>query len=56
MERIRWGYLSFSCNDMLDTQPPCITNTGFTSIANAPLYSGYDDLGRTFFLNTNFKF
>ncbi len=42
--------------NLFDKQPPTITNFGFTTTANAPVYSGYDFVGRTFFANTTFKF
>lgn len=42
--------------NLFDTKPPRITSVGFTTIGNAPLYSGYDYKGRTFFANVNFKF
>jgi len=41
--------------NLFDKQPPRITSTGFNTVANAPLYSGYDYRGRTFFVNANFK-
>lgn len=42
--------------NFLNTAPPQITAIGFSTVGNAPLYSGYDYTGRTFFANTNFKF
>ncbi|WP_242121165.1 TonB-dependent receptor plug domain-containing protein [Sphingomonas lacusdianchii] len=42
--------------NLLDTKPPRISAVGFTTIANAPLYSGYDLVGRQFFANANVKF
>ncbi|WP_235525125.1 MULTISPECIES: TonB-dependent receptor plug domain-containing protein [unclassified Sphingomonas] len=42
--------------NMLDTKPPRISAVGFTTVANAPLYSGYDYVGRQFFANANIKF
>jgi outer membrane receptor protein involved in Fe transport len=41
--------------NIFDTAPPRITAVGFNTIGNAPLYSGYDYTGRTFFVNANFK-
>ena len=42
--------------NIFDKQPPRITSIGFNTIVNAPLYSGYDYRGRTFFLNTTVGF
>lgn len=42
--------------NLLNTAPPRISAIGFTTIGNAPLYSGYDYVGRSFFVNTNIKF
>lgn len=42
--------------NMFDTKPPRITAAGFSVAGNAPLYSGYDYRGRTFFLNATVGF
>lgn len=42
--------------NLFDRKPPRITAIGYTTIGNAPLYSGYDYRGRTFFVNGSFKF
>lgn len=42
--------------NLLDAKPPRISAVGFTTIANAPLYSGYDYIGRQIFANANIKF
>jgi outer membrane receptor protein involved in Fe transport len=43
--------------NMLDTKPPRVTASPyFTVIGNAPLYSGYDYVGRSFFANVNMNF
>jgi iron complex outermembrane recepter protein len=42
--------------NLFNTQPPKITAIGYSTIGNAPLYSGYDYVGRTLFANVNFKF
>lgn len=47
---------TFGVRNLLNTQPPRITAFGFTTQANAPIYSGYDFIGRSFFANTTFKF
>lgn len=41
--------------NIFDKAPPRITNVGFNTVGNAPLYSGYDLVGRSFFANVNFK-
>ena len=47
--------LTLGVRNLLDKQPPRIS-AAVTTIGNAPLYSGYDYAGRSFFVNTNFKF
>jgi iron complex outermembrane receptor protein len=42
--------------NLFDKKPPRISAIGYTTIGNAPLYSGYDYRGRTFFVNGSFKF
>jgi outer membrane receptor protein involved in Fe transport len=42
--------------NIFNKAPPRITAVGFSTVGNAPLYSGYDYRGRTFFANVNFKF
>jgi outer membrane receptor protein involved in Fe transport len=43
--------------NLLDTKPPRVTASPyFTVIGNAPLYSGYDYVGRSFFANVNVNF
>ena len=41
--------------NIFDKAPPRITAVGFNTVGNAPLYSGYDLVGRSFFANVNFK-
>ncbi|WP_324828257.1 TonB-dependent receptor domain-containing protein [Qipengyuania zhejiangensis] len=43
-------------NNIFNTRPPRISAVGFSSVGNAPLYSGYDYRGRTFFANASMKF
>ena len=38
-----------------DKKPPQISGYAFNRIGNAPLYGGYDFVGRTFFLNVRAK-
>lgn len=47
--------MTVGVRNIFDTDPPRVT-TYYTTIGNAPLYSGYDYTGRTWFVNTNFKF
>jgi iron complex outermembrane recepter protein len=47
--------LTVGVRNMFDKEPPRVTSN-VTTVGNAPLYSGYDFVGRTFFVNTSFKF
>lgn len=47
--------LTLGVRNLFDKEPPKVT-TYYTTIGNAPLYSGYDYTGRQWFVNTNFKF
>lgn len=47
--------LTLGVRNIFDTEPPQVT-AYYTTIGNAPLYSGYDYTGRQWFVNTNFKF
>ncbi|MXO84632.1 TonB-dependent receptor [Altererythrobacter aurantiacus] len=47
---------TFGARNLFNTRPPRISAVGFSSVGNAPLYSGYDYAGRTFFANAAFKF
>lgn len=47
--------LTMGVRNLFDTQPPNVT-VYYTTIGNAPLYSGYDYTGRQFFVNTKFRF
>lgn len=47
---------TFGVQNLLDADLPRITAVGFNTLGNAPLYSGYDYRGRTFFANAAFKF
>ncbi|WP_019517928.1 TonB-dependent receptor plug domain-containing protein [Sphingomonas sp. Mn802worker] len=48
--------LTVGARNLLNTAPPKISAVGFSTQGNAPLYSGYDYVGRTLFANVNFKF
>lgn len=54
--RIQDYEFTFGVRNLFNTAPPRITAVGFSTVGNAPLYSGYDYKGRTFFVNANFKF
>ena len=41
--------------NLFNTRPPEIS-AAVTTIGNAPLYSGFDYVGRSFFANASFKF
>ncbi len=47
--------LTAGVRNLMDTAPPRIS-AAVTVLGNAPLYSGYDYQGRTFFVNTRFAF
>ncbi|WP_106639716.1 TonB-dependent receptor plug domain-containing protein [Allosphingosinicella vermicomposti] len=47
--------LTAGVRNLFDKQPPRIS-AAVNTIGNAPLYSGYDYIGRSFFVNTAFKF
>src|SRR5690606_25041725 len=47
--------LTAGVRNLMDTAPPRIS-AAVTVLGNAPLYSGYDYQGRTFFVNTRFSF
>lgn len=42
--------------NMFDKDPPKISSGFYNRVGNAPLYSGYDYLGRTFFVNVTAAF
>ena len=46
----------FGVRNLTDKTPPFISSGAYTRIGNAPLYSGYDYVGRTFFMNVSTKF
>ena len=47
--------MTLGVRNLLDKDPPKVS-AYYTTIGNAPLYSGYDYTGRQWFVNTNFKF
>lgn len=47
--------LTAGVRNIFNTEPPRVS-AAVTTIGNAPLYSGYDYIGRTFFVNTTFSF
>lgn len=42
--------------NLLNTNPPQISAGAYNRVGNAPLYSGYDFVGRSFFMNVSTKF
>lgn len=48
--------LTAGVKNLFDKDPPRISADIFSLIGNAPLYSGYDYVGRTFFVNATAKF
>jgi len=46
---------TFGVRNLFNTKPPQISYYNFSTAGNSPLYSGYDYVGRTFFVNVNFK-
>jgi outer membrane receptor protein involved in Fe transport len=49
--------VTLGVRNLTDTKPPVISaQAGYNRIGNAPLYSGYDYLGRRFFLNVTKTF
>ena len=50
--------LTLGMRNIFDKKPPRITSDGlyYNTIGNAPLYSGYDYFGRTFYANVTTKF
>jgi len=47
---------TFGIRNLADKNPPVVSTGATTTIGNAPLYSGYDYLGRSYFLNLTKKF
>ncbi|MDP1025732.1 TonB-dependent receptor [Sphingomonas sp. KR1UV-12] len=48
--------LTFGVRNLLDKDPPQISSGAYNRVGNAPLYSGYDYVGRTFFASVTTKF
>jgi outer membrane receptor protein involved in Fe transport len=42
--------------NVFDKKPPSISSGFYNRVGNAPLYSGYDYAGRTFFVNVSKTF
>ena len=52
----KWS-ATFGIRNLTDVKPPVISaQAGYNRVGNAPLYSGYDYLGRRFFLNVSMSF
>lgn len=52
---VQWEGETFTvtagARNIFDRNPPQISYGAFNRVGNAPLYSGYDYVGRTFFVN-----
>ena len=49
--------LTAGVRNLFNAELPKVSSTSaYNVVGNAPLYSGYDYVGRTFFMNTTFKF
>ncbi len=42
--------------NLFDEEPPMISSQAYSLVGNSPLYSGYDYVGRTFFMNVAKRF
>ena len=49
-------YVGLGISNVLDTEPPLVNGSYVTTLSNHPLGTGYDMLGRTFFLNFSYAF
>jgi outer membrane receptor protein involved in Fe transport len=50
----RFGF-TMGVRNLLDKDPPQISGYAYNRIGNAPLYGGYDFVGRTYFVNFRAK-
>jgi iron complex outermembrane receptor protein len=48
--------LTMGVRNLFDTDPPQMSSGAFNRLGNSPLYSGYDFIGRSFFVNVSTKF
>ena len=48
--------MTLGVRNLLDTNPPTISAGAYNRVGNAPLYSGYDFVGRQFFASVTTKF
>jgi iron complex outermembrane receptor protein len=48
--------ITLGVRNLLNRDPPQISAVSYNRVGNAPLYSGYDYLGRTFFVNVTTAF
>ena len=52
----KWN-ATFGIRNLTDVKPPVISaQAGYNRVGNAPLYSGYDYLGRRLYLNVSKTF
>ncbi|WP_404326843.1 TonB-dependent receptor domain-containing protein [Aerophototrophica crusticola] len=47
---------TFGVRNLFDEEPPQISSGAYNRVGNAPLYSGYDYVGRQLFINVSKKF
>ncbi len=47
---------TFGVRNLTNEEPPTISSTKVNRVGNAPLYSGYDYVGREFFVNLQMRF
>ena len=45
--------VTLGVRNLFDKEPPQISSGAYNRVGNAPLYSGYDYLGRSFFINVS---
>lgn len=51
----KWS-ITGGVRNLADKDPPMISSGAYNRVGNAPLYSGYDYLGRTYFVNVSKSF
>ena len=51
----KWS-VTAGVSNLTDKAPPSISSGYYNRVGNAPLYSGFDYVGRTFFLNASKTF
>jgi len=51
----KWS-VTVGVRNLMDEEPPVISSGSYNRVGNAPLYSGYDYVGRSFFVNATKSF